>query len=311
MPPVTFLYTAFGDEAYFYEVLFSYLSLRHVTQGAPVHVVVYTDKPEWFAPYPGLNVERMNPEDLVKWIGVAGCVFRAKIQIMRDCMDHNPDNLLYLDGDTIFTADPRPILAKLSADTAIMNFPEAGRLSGLFQRASERVIKASTDLWTELGMPDVPNTWRMWNAGVIGLHRSHRPLLDQVVYVNDVLFHRSLNRIIEQVAQSVVLGSRCQLTELDHEIIHYFAMEKGFLPSLKSFMVENRHKPFDELLRLAAAFRPDMAHDPKLHGKRKWRNSLHKRKKSATLLLRRLFKRRTWAEEIEASRRLALASLNQ
>jgi hypothetical protein len=307
---VTVVYIAFGNENFFREVLFSYLNLRHVMPGDNYQVVVYTDNPRWFAGYPGLRLESLIKERLNEWIGVAGFVYRCKILALRDCMDKYPGSrLLFLDGDTFLNADPSPVLSQLSPQTAMMNFPEAGRVIGLLKDVCELVVRKSPDLWELLGLTGVQDTWRMWNSGAIGLHSSHRPLLDQILYVNDLLYYRSCCRLIEQTAHSIVLGGRCNLVPLDREVVHYFAMKDGMRTALKRFFEENCRKPFDELVARAADFRPAMTHDPRLRGMDKLNNSIKKRKEKLAHRFRKLIRRKEWRAEIDRSKALALASL--
>jgi hypothetical protein len=307
MLPQTILYIAFGKEVFFHEVLFSYLSLRLVAPDARWRVVVYTDSPEWFAPYEGLTVVPLSREVIREWSGVAGYVYRSKIFALRDCMDRFPGGgVVLLDGDTFFVDDPRKTLSLIDARTAIMNCPEPGRHR---VNACNRAIRASAELWKDLVMPGVLESWRTWNSGVIGLHASHRPLLDQILYVNDVLFRRSLIRTMEQVAESIVLGHRCKLVALDRELVHYYPMIADYLPRLEAFMAENLGRPFDELLAAASRFHPAMVNDPKPHGMSKWHNSLAKRKQMARYIFRRIVRSGRWMKEIAVSRRLAMATL--
>jgi hypothetical protein len=299
----TILYLAFGNQSFFDEALFSILSLKNVAPDASWRIVVYTDKPDCFARTPGVETVLIPMEKVRQWIASFGYFYRVKIQALRDCMDRYGGTVTMLDGDTLFTANPALTLAKIAPDVALMNQPDPGRRC---IPACRRLIDASQDLWDELAIPDAPRNWRTWNSGVIGLHTAHRPLLDQILYLNDALYVRSGIRTVEQIAASVILQNHVRLEAMDKEMEHYFWAKLGFAPRLKVFMDENRDKPHDELAKLAADFRPGFVRDPAPLGKRKWKRSYAKRADALRFRMAKFLHGSEWMRDLEESRKQAI-----
>lgn len=299
----TILYLAFGNQGFFDEVLFSILSLKQTAPDARWRIVVYTDSPDYFARTPGVETVLIPRDKVRQWIASFGYFYRVKIQALRDALDRFGGMVTMLDGDTFFTANPALTLAKISPEVALMNQPDPGRRC---IPACRRLIDASQDLWDELAIPDAPRNWRTWNSGVVGLHMAHRPMLEQILYLNDALYVRSGIRTVEQIAASVILQNHVTLEALDRELEHYFWAKLNFAPRLRAFMDENRDKPHDELARLAATFRPDLVRDPAPVGTRKWQRSYAKRAYVLRFRMAKLLHGREWMRDLEESRKQAL-----
>lgn len=305
----TILYLAFGRQSFFDEVLFSYLSLRRVAQASTLRAVVYTDNQTRFDGIAGLEAIDVPGPQMREWIGPAGYFYRLKIEVLRDCMQRHPaDDVIMLDGDTFFTADPSPTLSKISPSTALMNCPDPGKRRTV---ATRRVVEASQDLWAELNMPEVAQNLLTWNSGVVGLHSSKRMLLDEILYVNDVLYSRAGIRTTEQIATSIVLQNRITISPMDTELVHYFWAKQHFAPQLAAFMDENRRKSFTELMTLAAVFRPTLVRDGKPSAIGKLRKSWQKRADEVSFRIARFRNGSEWSKCIANSRRTALAVINE
>jgi hypothetical protein len=277
MHNTTIMYLAHGGEDYYRQALFSYLSLCHVAPNAGWRVLVYTDRPSWFLRVKGLLPVRMPPGLIEEWAGVGALVPRVKLMAMRDCMARFPGtNLLYLDSDTYFDMDPRPVVAQIAPSVALMNCVQKSRIS---LPILSRLISACGEMWDEMNLSGVPELWSHWNAGVVGLHASRRALLERVLYVADVLHQRSGLALSAQLATGIVLSSECEVRP----------MEDGFVND-------------------AAAFRPELLRDvpPSPLGRLAW--LVERRRARAAFRLRRLRLREEWGVQIALSRSSALAS---
>lgn len=112
----TFLYLAFGNQAFFDEVQFSIFSLKTVTPNVRWRIAVYTDRPEFYSRLPDVEPISISREKVQAWIASFGYFFRVKIQALRDCMDRFGGNVTMLDGDTFFVNNPADTLKKHAAN---------------------------------------------------------------------------------------------------------------------------------------------------------------------------------------------------
>jgi hypothetical protein len=306
MHNTTIMYLAHGGEDYYRQALFSYLSLCHVAPNAGWRVLVYTDRPSWFLRVKGLLPVRMPPGLIEEWAGVGALVPRVKLMAMRDCMARFPGtNLLYLDSDTYFDMDPRPVVAQIAPSVALMNCVQKSRIS---LPILSRLISACGEMWDEMNLSGVPELWSHWNAGVVGLHASRRALLERVLYVADVLHQRSGLALSAQLATGIVLSSECEVRPMEDGFVHYHACRDDFRPRLREFFKGRMEWPFGPLVNDAAAFRPELLRDvpPSPLGRLAW--LVERRRARAAFRLRRLRLREEWGVQIALSRSSALAS---
>jgi len=230
---------SYGRESEYRRAIFAVLSFWAYYPAAheTINTVVFTDCPAFFQPYlAGLPVEYV-PLDADRRRAMHGphdYVHRVKIGILDEVTHRYPgQDVLYVDTDTFFGADPAPLLARLAAGTAFMHQPEyslteavgvfaayepavaAGppRLLALLARRTFRVLGRERRFsGAQLG----------WNSGVLGLPAVAAGLLPDVFRLTDDFFAGSGWFTSEQLAFSLVLPLALPLRRSDEYVYHYW-----------------------------------------------------------------------------------------
>lgn len=216
-------------------------------------VLLFTDNQTWFEPYfKDLPVDYINlPAEKIKHMrGKIDFLHRMKIAEIEEAFEHTKGNLLYADSDTFFTADPSPLMEKLSSRHSFMHIKEysfdslrnwalpAGESFVAFVRLIEQNIFKLSD-----GKMQYNTKMFSWNAGVMMLHWEHRHLLNDVFLLTDQFFPSTQNHASEQYAFSLILQNNTELRPCDEVIYHYWykvkkAIVDEFLPNQLSKLLK-------------------------------------------------------------------------
>lgn len=280
--PLHIIYQGYGGAAFRDQACFSALTCRHFLRGVArdIRIVIYTDRPEEF-PAGEWRFETLDAKRVAAWRGRYGFVHRLKIELIRDAAQRFGTSLLYLDGDTYWTASPGRCAEHIEAGDCVMHLSE-GRLSPRNAPYLHQFLLQEQAAGRGTIVPDV----EVWNAGVIGLPAQHLGLLDEVLALTDNLFRRCYQREwLEQLAFSHVLQQHARVVGAQNEIAHYWNRNSETPPALRQFFESNAGIGLDELAARAAAF--DLrAHTPPpdrsprgryAHAMRKLRRSWRKR----------------------------------
>jgi hypothetical protein len=225
------LYLAHGDPTIRRQALFSLFTLFHHIGRDPhdLRVVIATDAPAFFRRWlPGVELimERLEPDLVEHLMGETRYIHRVKAQVLRRTMHTFEGDCVMIDSDTWFTADPRPLFAKVDATHSLMHASEypLAALAGYEQTHLRAIPAAFASRPFEIdGAPfAVPPTTMSWNSGVIGIAASNRGLVDHAVALVDQMRARVQNEIVEQYAFSAILGAHTTLVPAESAVRHYW-----------------------------------------------------------------------------------------
>jgi len=193
----------------------------------PCEVVVATDRPEryrWFGDR--VRIELLTPERIEEWSGPQRFVWRVVLKAIAEIACQTPAaNFLYLDVDTLVRRPLDDLLDLLQSGTVFLDKKE----SALSRRGGDH-----RDLWKQvrgrsfLGFP-IDERTEMWNSGVVGLGAANVHLAEKSLALCDAMTAAGVrNRLVEQLAQSIVLRSTGQLREAAPWIDHYWGNKGGY-----------------------------------------------------------------------------------
>ena len=224
-----------GQENEYRRTIFSIWSFyAHVSgQFKETKTLLYTDDPGFFAEYfSGLPVEcvLLTREQLKRFRGKDNFIHRTKIALIEDAFHRSDGNLLYIDGDTFFTQDPETLLNILSEKVALMhlreysfeNLRDLPQPSGAPFHAVLNYLESTDFMLADTSKVTFSSSSYSWNAGVIGLHRAHAPILSDVYAVTDQLYAATRSHASEQYAFSLILNMRSEIVPSEKIIYHYW-----------------------------------------------------------------------------------------
>jgi len=249
----TIIYQAYGQAGIRLEAAFSILSAYAAGGGTlgGARVAVYTDAPAEFrallgAP-PEIEYQAIASAQWQQWRGSIDFVHRVKIEVLRHAAAHYPGRLLYLDTDTLFERPPAEVFGWLAAGPRLMHAAEGtlGR-GGYLNRKIGRYLRRHGFVST-CGGPALGPTTPMYNAGVLGLHPTDAPLLDQVLCLTDELHRFYPKHVMEQLAFSAVLSAAGPVREATPGVFHYWNLKEA-RPLLAAFFARRAGQPVPALL---------------------------------------------------------------
>lgn len=232
------VYLSMGDGRHVDENRFSIASAaRFLSDDAPWRITVYTNRAEHFAELP-VDIRLVDEVEAERWRGRHDYVYRSTILALADVLAApDVERAVIVDGDTYFKRSPDKLLAKIEPGTTVMHLRE-GRPAPP-ELAALRQTVAKVDLCDTSGRSwGVRPDGTMWNAGVVGLHRSDRQLCDEVVHLTDQLLDSGfaeLSHTAEQLAWVVAFDRRSTMRECFDVVAHYWP------PQLR--------QPFDDRLQ--------------------------------------------------------------
>lgn len=275
--PTNFIiYQAYGHEDILREALYSILSLFHASPEwakDQVMLVIYTDQAAWFkaridqATY-HVQFEEITPVLLQEWRGSIAFVHRVKIKVLQDFFSKYSGNALYVDTDTSFLREVKPLFDAISQGKLYMHTLEgkiSTRKDPIFRKLYRFLPKNSFQVAGQSVQLSVET--EMWNAGVLGLNKQYAHLLEEVLTLTDEMHQRYPKHVIEQLAFSYVLRKQGPLTAAEEVIFHYWKF-KEFRQILAVFFEYAQDKTFPQLIQLASNIPPSELIKPKLARKK-------------------------------------------
>jgi hypothetical protein len=172
-------------------------------------------------------------------------------------MDLYPTETVLLDGDTWFRKSPSKLFKRISTQSTLLHANEGiiDNMRGSKAEALKGFLDAMNRIDDQYGENLPTRHSRMWNAGVIGLHLSHRPLLDQVLAITDFLCEHSQLHVLEQLAFSHVLPRNSHTIECLDTVFHYWPpyIHQPFRQKIETLLTET--KSLSEHTRLSVLYR--------------------------------------------------------
>ena len=239
--PCYLLYLAYGSEALHAEALYSLLSYYQIAK-QPVQVLIYTDAPAAFqrvlGTRPGIEYPEVSPTQWQEWRGTSNKVYLLKIGVMGHAAQHYPGNLLFVDTDTIWQADPEPLFQQIQQGQYVMHVNE-GRLAtgNMLSRKVYKHLKGRTFSVGTHHYVIEANTM-LYNSGVIGLSSTVAGQLAEVATLADQLYATYNKHMMEQLAFSLWFETARPVIEAAPYVVHYWNL-KTVRPLLAQLLNEH------------------------------------------------------------------------
>lgn len=209
-----YLYLLYGvqDECYL-EAAYSLGTLLKRIHASTARVVVFTDQPTKIKNWPVIT--EPIADALATMQGPTRFIHRTKLCVISKCFDLYPGNVVYFDSDTFVSGNIETLANQLRSGTAIMDSFESKNpvpdLAGFHTTLSDNVDYR----YTENSL--------MYNAGVIGLHRGDRQLVQHALELCDALLAADSQRhTTEQFSISEMLRIfNLKVLKSEGVVVHY------------------------------------------------------------------------------------------
>lgn len=252
------VYLVYGAPDVFYQVIFSILTLSYYIRpdSQEIEIVVYTNNEEILQKYlhgVPIRIELLSNETIRAYKGNDNFNHRIKILVIEHCISKYGTDIFYVDGDTFFLKDPRPLLNQVSENTSIMHMPEYDMQSTKSENQFKLNLRRTLEdpVLIDGKQIIIPLTTIMWNAGVIGMSYKNGHLLNKVLSVTDQLYRSRPVHTAEQFAFSYILQNNTKLISAEEYIKHYWNIdERRFVQNqFRRFLHKHYSKPLDEVLK--------------------------------------------------------------
>ena len=249
---LTFAYLAYGRRRLTEATVFSALTLQHAARdlAGPWRLVVYTDAPDLFRRH-GVGAELLPVDGLDARGPRTGYPYQRKLDAILDCAERYDGSLLFVDGDTYFTASPEPLRAALAGGAGVLHTYEWA-LSADTQPALQAALDAGGFASPRLESARLRAGLPMWNSGVVGLPAGGAPLAEEVSAISAELYAASGYHAVEQFAWTLVLEAETGIVAAEDVVAHYwYAREQLTHRVVKALRAGRRLAPSE---RAAQAF---------------------------------------------------------
>lgn len=259
----TILYQAYGSQDIKNELLFSLVSLLPYTVENQYQIIIYTDDEAYFQrPFLSdlrLVFQPLTPERIIEWQGEDKFVHRLKIKLIEDFLERGGTTGLYLDTDTVFTKNPKPLFEAIREGKFWMHLKEGpiqGSKNPLFQKIT-RFIQNNREHVEDLPYSKAFIQMMMYNAGLIGFDYRLDSHMSEILKLNDGLYELYPKHIMEQLAFSLVLQQNFDLLEAHPYVFHYWNL-KEIRPLLKKFFEKYGQSDTPTIFSKSVAIQPEI-----------------------------------------------------
>lgn len=226
---------SFGQEYEYRRAIFTiYSFFAHAGELDKTEIILFTDKPEFFANYLNAFPVRyvmLTPQKIKAMRGEIDFLHRMKIALIEESFElAKNENLLYIDSDAFFITDARMLDKEADeghafmhkkeydfASLAKMRLPAAEPFHAILKLVRERQFQLADGKSIRIDEKQYS-----WNAGAMFFHHRHKKFLPNVYRLTEQLFVPSKNHASEQYAFSVILQNSISLLPLDKFIFHYW-----------------------------------------------------------------------------------------
>lgn len=238
------VFLSYGRTAEYLRAVFCILSLSAWLEDeiTNISIIVYTDNPDFFATYLGdfeIQYVVLTKEELLEMQAGTNFIHRIKVSAIDLTFKRFPDQeVIFIDSDTFFTADPVQLFNGLDAATSFMHkreynfkeglelyhsfnqqqYPEAfiGYIAGKEFSIGGKKVKFNTDDYS-------------WNSGVLGLQKDFGAYMPDVIRMTDEFYANSQWFISEQLAFSLVLQRTTRIRSAEDFVFHYWGHRQKIL----------------------------------------------------------------------------------
>jgi hypothetical protein len=225
----TVLYLSHGRQKYHEQTRYSVLTLLALLlehNRNDFRIAVYTDRPDQVPAHDLVQPLHVIPKRFARWRGPLDYAHRIKLEVLRCALDDLGAPLIYVDSDTRWLRVPDEPLTALSSGrippTCYLHKVE-GSISASFFPQHFRLLCKQRPKLIKWRVPTDP-PWTMWNSGTVGIPSRSEGFVDDVLHVTDELLpHISYRNCVEQLALSLVAGSRFEIRPFDSHLQHWWS----------------------------------------------------------------------------------------
>lgn len=221
------VYLSLGNGPHIDEVRFSVLSaFSHRRPKSSWRIVIYTDNQQSLE---GLQVEFRHVDSITaaSWTAPHGVFYRSKIKALEASLRAGASRSVLIDGDTYFRRSPDELFDRIAPGASILHLregPPAPPVRAAIRHVLEQHVPVDLD-GTPWGLTEETT---IWNAGVLGLHRTDVALCERALRLMDQLeacdFHR-YSHVSEQIALTMCFGRYTRIKECMDVLVHYWPSE--------------------------------------------------------------------------------------
>jgi hypothetical protein len=232
--------------------LLKYLEVYNLKPPADTAVYVYTDQPasfESFIPFfQQFEIKEISKTQLKEWAGT-GSPQRVKMEIISEVFSHVDGNLLFLDTNTYIKVPLENIFAEIEKGIFFLHSYKASLNSTTDIELSQLSRFLATDVIQQNGQNLSIENVRIWNTNVIGLNSNYKPVLDDIIELNDVIYKQFPKPAVEAFAFSYCLQKTGEVKTCKEQIQHYGNL-KELHQLLQLFFKRNEEESIPNLIKL-------------------------------------------------------------
>lgn len=245
------VYQSYGSNSIYTQTLFSIFTLKYfLDEGGsdlPYQIIVYTDNAEVFSKYK-IDTSIISQQEIQEWKGKYNFIHRVKIKIIEDVIKKYSDTIIYIDSDTYFLKSPIELFNSISTSNSLMLTNE-GEISKTNHRLLYKFLSKNNF--------DVKNrTLFMWNAGLIGIHKSNLHLIKQILELTDDIYEKFYRHIVEQFSFSYLLQINTRIISCDDYLYHYCGDKDLVLEIISQFLETQELLPIMNVYKNSVELEP-------------------------------------------------------
>jgi hypothetical protein len=248
------LFQAYGNARIIEECKYALLRLVDVYKSASAaswlpKVIIYTDQPNSFSMFNNkldIVIELLDTATILEWKGAINFTHRVKIEVISHCLAKNVGKMLYMDTDTCCLSTIETIFDSISPSQVFFHVDEGNLSDGneiVFKKWRAFLKKVPPHILDGAKAADT----EMWNAGTIGLHPSHLPLLKKVMDTTDAIFKLFPRHTVEQFAFCYIFQQAGIAISASKPLVFHYWRLKEFRHLLKGFFEANTNMNIEEL----------------------------------------------------------------
>jgi len=260
------IYLAYGSPDLHAEAVYSLLSYYKVARPA-AQVLIYTDAAATFKQVlgerPGISYPTVTPDEWQSWRGSSNKVYLLKIGVLTHAAQHYPGNLLFVDTDTIWQADPAPLFAQIERGQFIMHVSEGKLATGNeLSRKIYRRLKGQVFTVAQRAL-SITDSTVLYNSGILGLSSILAAQLPNVVALADQLYAAYNKHMMEQLAFSMWFGETGTIAQAAPYVLHYWNL-KAARPLLTQVFQQHALHSLEAFYEKATALNLSELHESEL-----------------------------------------------
>jgi hypothetical protein len=235
---------SYGNASEYIRAIYCILSLSAWLEEDSTNpsIILYTDNPDFFQTYLGdfeIDYSFLSLEQIVELQAGTNFIHRVKVAVIDLTFKRFPDQeVIFIDSDTFFMADPMELFNGLDSSTSFMHkreysFKDGLKLYNSFKQ--EEFPQAFIDYITgrefyicgKVEIFDINDY--SWNSGVLGLHKGFGSYMPDVMKLTDEFYANSKWFISEQLAFSLILQRRTKISSAEDFVFHYWGKRQKVL----------------------------------------------------------------------------------